>query len=119
MVTDPDPAWMLSINTTPVEFVTVRIPVLKVQVPPAAPCTQPELSIMGLPGEPLSSKVNILPFTVTLKVPADKPPEGFTVAIVLPVAEEGPVSKMLLANAAMGKARAKSANSITRLIFAP
>jgi hypothetical protein len=38
----------------------------------------------------------------------------------VPVLKVGsPVLEMLLANAAVGKARAKSANSITRLILTP
>jgi hypothetical protein len=70
---------------------------------------------------PLKIKISELPVRVTLKVPGVRPFDTFTVAIVplvkVPVLKN--VGSVLFAKAAMGKARAKSVNSITRLIFAP
>jgi hypothetical protein len=104
-----DPWTRLSVNKTPPPgLVTVRVPLLKVQLPLVA--VQP-----GFKTEVVTAKVSKLPTTVTLKLGRVKPPDGVLVAV--PLINDPVVKSILVANAALGKAKAMSVKTIScRLI---
>jgi hypothetical protein len=93
---------------------TSNRPVMKVQVPAAA-VLQPEVKVM-----PVSLNLWADPTRLTKKLPAFKPSEPFTLPIEPPA--KLPVLRgnggMVLANAAVDKARARSVSIIIRpLVF--
>lgn len=105
------PLIRLSVNRIPPPgAVTVNVPLAKAQTP--VPATLQPISKTEVVIDILSK----LPTTLTVKLGRVRPPdEWFLVAVPL---MNVPVSKLtLLANAAVGKARARSVNSIPRLVL--
>ena len=104
------PSIRLSINRTPPPgLVTVNVPLANAQTP--LPATlQP-----GPKSEVVIAILAKLPTTLTLKLGRVRPPDVVLVAVPL---MNVPVSKLtLLANAAVGKAKARSVSSIPRLVL--
>lgn len=110
------PLVRVSVNskTVPAAFRTLTVPPLNVHEP-----------VAGLPMLQPADKVPIvlramrveLPKTLTVKVPAAKPPA--TVLLAVPLTNVPVLKLSVVASAAVGKAKAKSANIIPRLMLTP